>query len=172
MSGLNEWSRYKSWVKGERGSLLPLTFGFFIIILLLIFVLVDFSSVMMRQRVLIQENEFALMKASHQLSQSRYFLFGLKGNFSNNEFRVPIDCSGARSAYFSEINLVNIDKYAENSRIESESGSIEIIRFDCDGYKVYGEVAAKYVLPLQATALGISAFMVRANGSATNQYNR
>ena len=158
--------------RGERGSLLPLTFGFFIIALILIFVLVNFSSVMMRQRILIQENEFALMEASHQLNKTRYYLFGLDQNLVNSEFRVPIDCADARSAYLREIALVNIDKYAMRSVTDKEVGVIEVVSFACDGNKVNGEVAATYVLPLQAETLGLSAFTVRANGSATNQYNR
>ena len=159
-------------LRGERGSLLPLTFGFFFITLLLIFVLVNFSSVMMRQRTLIQENEFALMEARHQLSKTRYYLFGLDRNLLNSEFRVPIDCANARSAYFTEIELINIDKYATRSVIDKKLGVIEVVSFACDGNKVNGEIAATYVLPLQAATLGLSAFTVRANGSATNQYNR
>ncbi len=156
----------------ERGSLMPLTFGFFLISLLIIFILVDFSSVMLRQRVLIQENELALMRSSHQLSRSRYYLFGLDQNLSNSEFKVPINCSDAKSAYLDEVDLINSNKYSSDSTGNNFLGNIEVIQFQCDGYKVVGEVSATYVLPLQANALGMTSFTVRASGSATNQYNR
>lgn len=171
ITNLVNWRRFSS-IRGERGSLLPLTFGFFLITLLLIFILVDFSSVMMRQRVLIQENEFALMKASHQISNLNYYLFGLKSNFAENEFRVPINCSSARTAYLSEIELINNEKYSTDLVFSEKLGAIEINSFECDGYKVTAGVSATYVLPLQAPTLGITTFKVSANGSATNQYNR
>ena len=79
----------------ERGSLSPLIFGYFIILMAAAFTIADISAVYIDRRELISNTEAALYRATGELDRDRYYrgtglttAAGSKANASN----VPIDC--------------------------------------------------------------------------------
>ena len=92
-------------IREENGSLAPLIIGLFLIVSLTSISIIDFSSVILKQRILDQNNERALQRAAHEIDLGQYYIHGLdqysasKG-VGNREYRIPIDCKKAYQTYW------------------------------------------------------------------------
>ena len=64
-------------IREENGSLAPLIIGLFLIVSLTSISIIDFSSVILKQRILDQNNERALQRAAHEIDLGQYYLHGL-----------------------------------------------------------------------------------------------
>jgi hypothetical protein len=90
----------------DRGSLSLLTFGLFLILLVLAFETINISASFLVKRELLHVGESAIQRATHSLALDRYYQsnFILDSIASGVErLRVPIDCEQARSTFYSEI---------------------------------------------------------------------
>ena len=162
----------------EDGSLAPLVFGLFLLTLLTSAIVVDYSSVILKQRILVQHNERALQRAAHSINLGAYYIDGLD-QFSvldsseqtrSVKYRVPLDCRKALAVYRDEI--VNSLITSELERIhtpDEDTNSWRIDSFSCDGSTVRGKISQITSLPFQLPLLGIFQTTIHASASAFSQ---
>ena len=167
--------------RAEDGSLAPLVIGLFLIASLTSIVLVDYSSVILKQRLLDQNNERALQRAAHEIDLGHYYTHGLDkftitGHQSSSEFRVPIDCKKAFRIYweelFSSITIKDIGQGLNDGETQSQSqDGWRIESFTCDGDSVYASVSQHTPLPFQLPTLRIYEATIHAKASAYSVTN-
>ena len=112
-------------IREENGSLAPLIIGLFLIVSLTSMSIIDSSSVVLKQRILDQNNERALQRAAHEIDLGQYYMHGLdqyaasKG-VGNREYRIPIDCKKAYQTYWEELfSSINTKEFESNSEVSS-----------------------------------------------------
>jgi len=91
----------------DEGSLIILTLTLFLLLVVTSLGMVDISDNFLAKRQLIEVGEVAISSAAHQLSLSRYYSGNILMDTSGadgSQFRIPIDCSKALSAFTSEIS--------------------------------------------------------------------
>jgi len=95
----------------ETGSLVILIFTFFLLLLILIFGIMNVSDAFLAKRELIGIGEVAISKAAHQISLDRYYSGNIlmdQSGADGSNFRIPIDCGGAWTAFESEVATSNL----------------------------------------------------------------
>jgi hypothetical protein len=165
----------------EDGSLAPLVIGLFLIASLTSIALVDYSSVILKQRLLDQNNERALQRAAHEIDLGHYYTHGLDkftvvGGESSSEFRVPIDCKKAYRTYWEELfNSITIKDFGtglDNGETQSHfQDGWRIESFTCDGDSVYASISQHTPLPFQLPILRIYEATIHAKASAYSVTN-
>ena len=140
----------------ERGSLSPLIFGYFIILMAAAFAITDISAVYIDRRELISNTEAALYRATGELDRERYYLgtgpttaAGNKANASN----VPIDCDVAWQTFRNDIPT-----------------EAAVMRFSCDGRKVSATVEREKILPFQFRIMSLLSFTNRIEATVVAEY--
>ena len=160
----------------ETGSISPLIIFYFTIIVTLIFLISNVASAYIARRDLISRAESALLIASQELDEYRYYFgspltrFLAEQEISNGSLRVPIDCADASRSFqaamssFSINGLDNQTGSPQSKRTESESfgsGNLQIESISCDGYDLAAQVSEIHELPFQLRALGIRTHLNR-----------
>ena len=119
----------------SRGSLIPLSFGFFLLAMCLSFISINIASAYSVKKDLTNVAESAINKSAQSINSLAYY--GQINRFSNNK-RVPLDCMAANIEFHSLIKQVQI------------SGKIiQVSSFNCQLYEVSAEVFIVGDLPIQ-----------------------
>ena len=108
----------------ESGSLVPLTSGLFLVLLILSLGIVNVGDSYLGKRELIQIAEAAAQVGAHQLELQSYYGDGAS-DASQVSNRIPIDCSAAQSA---------VDAFIRDSNLRGEG--IALTTFGCHDNQV------------------------------------
>ena len=168
-------------IREENGSLAPLVIGLFLIVSLTSISVVDFSSVILKQRILDQNNERALQRAAHEIDLGQYYTHGLdqysvsKGA-EKSEYRIPIDCKKAYQTYWEELfSSINSKEFESSSEVISTQiqyrNGWRIESFNCDGNTISARVFQHTPLPFQLPIFGIYEATIQASASAYSATN-
>lgn len=124
----------------DHGSLSILTFGLFLILLILAFETINISASFLVKRELLHIGESAIQRATHSLALDRYY----QSNFILDSItdgvarlRVPIDCEQARSTFYSEIATGQLRGHP-----------IAVENWRCEGDRLDARIGLKYQPPL------------------------
>lgn len=126
----------------SRGSLIPLSFGFFLISLSLIFISINIGSAFSAKRELINVGESAIQRSAHEIDKIAYYL---ELNRFTLQKRIPIDCGQARDVFFQSLS---------NSTVSGKR--IKVINFDCNIFEVTAEISISGKLPIDIPFQGFS----------------
>jgi hypothetical protein len=119
----------------SRGSLIPLSFGFFLIAICLAFASINISTAYSLKKELANIGETAINKAAHSINLFAYY--GEINRFQSNK-RVPLDCQAANSSFS---NLVQ--------SIDLSGKKISVERFTCDLYELSAQISVTGRMPIQ-----------------------
>ena len=119
----------------SRGSLIPLSFGFFLIAISLAFISINISTAYALKKELTNIGEAAINKASHSINLFAYY--GEINRYQSNK-RVPLDCQAASSSFSNLIQSIDLsDK------------KITVERFTCDLYELSAQISVTGIMPIQ-----------------------
>ena len=119
----------------SRGSLIPLSFGFFLIAISLAFISVNISTAYALKKELTNIGEAAISKAAHSINLFAYY--GEINRYQSNK-RVPLDCQAASSSFSNLIQSIDLsDK------------KITVERFTCDLYELSAQISVTGIMPIQ-----------------------
>jgi len=88
-----------------------LIFTLFLLLLILIFGIMNISDAFLAKRELVGIGEVAVSKAAHQISLDRYYSGNIlmdQSGADGSNFRIPIDCGSAWTAFESEVASSNL----------------------------------------------------------------
>ena len=126
---VGSWFKHKS-----RGSLIPLSFGFFLIAMTLSFISINISAAYAAKKELTNIGEAAMNSAAHSINL--LFYYGETNRFDSKK-RVPLDCQEAGSKFYSLIKGAQV------------SGKvINIEHFNCNLYEVTAQISIIAQLPI------------------------
>jgi hypothetical protein len=126
----------KKWLNHQsRGSLIPLSFGFFLLAMSLSFISINIASAYAVKKELTNLAEKVINKSAQSINTPAYYM--QINRFSDNK-RVPIDCLAARIKFNTLIAIAQIS-----------GKSIQVNLFDCQLYEVSAEVSIIGDLPIQ-----------------------
>jgi hypothetical protein len=125
---------------GSEGSLMPLSFGFFIIALSLLFVSININAAYSTKKELINLGEAAIQRAAHEMDTIAYYLE--LNRFSFNK-KMPINCPAASNKFRELISQAQVSGYP-----------INIDKFDCSLFEISAEISISGVLPVKIPMLG------------------
>jgi len=108
----------------ESGSLVPLTSGLFLVLLILSLGIVNLGDSYLGKRELIQVAEAAAQVGAHQLDTQSYYGDGISDSSQLGD-RIPIDCLAAQSS---------VDAYVRTSNLRGET--IALATFGCHDNQV------------------------------------
>jgi hypothetical protein len=143
----------------SQGSLIPLSFGFFLISLSILFISININAAYASKKELINLGEGAIQRAAHEIDLFSYYLE--LNRFSSNK-RVPINCIAARSKF---VDLIS------NSQISGHDVNIE--SFDCSLFEISAKISIYGKMPVQVPILGSlnnEKFMITATVGANSPY--
>lgn len=138
----------------DRGSLSVLIMSLFMASLLTLFILTDISSVYIAKRALTQSTEAAAQRGARNLNYEAYYSSKYNAlTFIENltpsaqqDPGIPIDCSKGRAdAESSFEDLREVQRRQSGLKLES----MQIERFECDGFQIALETSAEVALPFQ-----------------------
>lgn len=125
----------KKWIGGvNRGSLIPLSFGLFLITITLSFISINVSAAYAAKKELTNIGEQVINTAAHSINLPLYYA---EINKFDSKKRVPLDCLEARLKFYSLINQVSVS----NKPVNVES-------FTCDLYQVRSQISISARLPI------------------------
>lgn len=123
----------------SKGSLIPLSFGFFIISLSLLFISVNVNAIYASKKELINLGEAAIQRASHEIDITAYYL---ELNRFSSIKKIPINCFAAKSKFHDLINKSQIhghDVYVED--------------FNCSVFEISAKIAISGHMPIRIPML-------------------
>ena len=126
---VGSWFKYKS-----RGSLIPLSFGFFLIAMTLSFISINISAAYAAKKELTNIGEAAINSSAHSINL--LFYYGEINRFDSKK-RVPLNCQEASSKFYTLIS---------QSRVSDKV--ISINSFNCDLYEVSAQISITAQLPI------------------------
>ena len=136
-------SRLKSIITGKsRGSLIPLSFGFFIISLSLLFISINLNAAYATKKELINLGESAVQRSAHEIDALAYYL---ELNRFNQNKRIPIDCQAAKSVFY---NIV--------SKMDLSGHQIDVEEFNCSLFEISAKISVVGKMPLNIPLLGLA----------------
>lgn len=119
----------------SRGSLIPLSFGFFILAMTLTFVSINVASAYSVKKQLTNLAEGAINKSAQSINLLAYYK---EVNRFSSVKRVPLDCYAAEGEFYQLINKVRLhDK------------QITVDYFKCEMYEVSAQVSIIGRMPIQ-----------------------
>jgi hypothetical protein len=119
----------------SRGSLIPLSFGFFILAMTLTFVSINVASAYSVKKQLTNLAEGAINKSAQSINLLAYYA---EVNRFSSVKRVPLDCYAAEGKFYQLINKVRLhDK------------QITVDYFKCEMYEVSAQVSIIGRMPIQ-----------------------
>ena len=119
----------------SRGSLIPLSFGFFLIAICLAFISINISSAYAVKRELNNIGEAAINKAAHSINLFAYY--GELNRYQSQK-HVPLDCQVANNEF---VRLI------QNADISGKE--INIDKFKCDLYELSAQISLNARMPIQ-----------------------
>jgi hypothetical protein len=119
----------------SRGSLIPLSFGFFLIAICLAFISINVSTAYALKKELTNIGEAAINKAAHSINLFAYY--GEINRYQSNK-RVPLDCLAANTSFS---NLIQV--------IDLSGKKITVERFNCDLYELSAQISVAGRMPIQ-----------------------
>jgi len=119
----------------SRGSLIPLSFGFFLISICLAFISINISTAYALKKELSNIGEAAINKAAHSINLFAYY--GEINRYQSNK-RVPLDCQAASSSFNNLIQSIDLS-----------GKKITVERFNCDFYELSAQISIAGRLPIQ-----------------------
>lgn len=119
----------------SRGSLIPLSFGFFLIAICLAFISINISTAYALKKELSNIGEAAINKAAHSINLFAYY--GEINRYQSNK-RVPLDCQAASSSFNNLIQSIDLS-----------GKKITVERFNCDFYELSAQISITGRLPIQ-----------------------
>ena len=119
----------------SRGSLIPLSFGFFLIAICLAFISINLSTAYALKKELSNIGEAAINKAAQSINLFAYY--GEINRFQSNK-RVPLDCQEASNSFSNLIQALDLS-----------GKKITIERFNCDLYEISAQISVAGRMPMQ-----------------------
>ena len=119
----------------SRGSLIPLSFGFFLIAICLAFISINLSTAYALKKELSNIGEAAINKAAQSINLFAYY--GEINRFQSNK-RVPLDCQEASNSFSNLIQALDLS-----------GKKITIERFNCDLYEISAQISVAGRMPIQ-----------------------
>lgn len=119
----------------SRGSLIPLSFGFFLMAVTLTFISVNIASAYSVKKQLTNIAEAAINKSAQSINSLAYYA---QVNRFNKDKRVPIDCLAAQQKFYTLINQVRL--YEKQIKVD---------QFTCELYEVSAQVSISGEMPIQ-----------------------
>ena len=133
-------TKIKSVCKGRsQGSLMPLSFGFFIIALSLLFVSININAAYSTKKELINLGEAAIQRAAHEMDSIAYYLELNRFSFDK---KMPINCPAASNKFRELISQGKVSGYP-----------INIDKFNCSLFEISAEISISGVLPVKIPML-------------------
>lgn len=124
-----------SWLNDKsRGSLIPLSFGFFLIAMTLSFISINISAAYAAKKELTNIGEAAINSSAHSIDL--LFYYGEINRFDSKK-RVPLNCQEASSKFYTLIS---------QSRVSDKV--IKVDSFNCDLYEVGAQISITAQLPI------------------------
>ena len=123
----------------SAGSLIPLSFGFFLITLSLLFMSININAAYATKKELINIGEGAIQKSAQELDYIAYYLELNRFNFRKS---VPINCISARNKFYNLISQVQISRH-----------DIHIQNFDCNLFSISAEISVSGQYPIKIPLL-------------------
>jgi hypothetical protein len=145
--------------KSDRGSLIPLSFGFFLISMTLIFISINISSAYAVKRQLTNVAEAAINKFAHEINLPTYY--AQLNRFSPVK-KVPLDCFAATKTF---------SQLIDHSPLHGTRINIEEI--DCTLYSISAKVSVMAKLPIQIPFFSLnnlSSLIIRTQVGASSDY--
>ena len=119
----------------SRGSLIPLSFGFFLIAICLAFISINLSTAYALKKELSNIGEAAINKAAQSINLFAYY--GEINRYLSNK-RVPLDCQEANNSFSNLIQSLDLS-----------GKKITIERFNCDLYELSAQISVAGRMPIQ-----------------------
>jgi hypothetical protein len=119
----------------SRGSLIPLSFGFFLIAISLAFISINISTAYTLKKELTNIGETAINKAAHSINLFAYY--GEINRYQSNK-RVPLDCQVANISFSNSLRAVDLS-----------GKKITVERFNCDLYELSAQISVTGKMPIQ-----------------------
>ena len=126
---VGSWFKHKS-----RGSLIPLSFGFFLIAMSLSFISINISAAYAAKKELTNIGEAAINSSAHSINLLFYYS---EINRFDSKKRVPLNCQEASSKFYALIS---------QSRVSDKV--IKVDSFNCDLYEVSAQISISAQLPI------------------------
>jgi hypothetical protein len=124
-----------SWLgEKSRGSLIPLSFGFFLIAMTLSFISINISAAYAAKKELTNIGEAAINSAAQSINL--LFYYG-EINIFDSKKRVPLNCQEAGRKFYA---LISQSKVSDKL--------IKVERFNCDLYEVSAQISITARLPI------------------------
>lgn len=123
----------------SSGSLMPLSFGFFIIALSLLFISININAAYATKKDLTNLGEAAIQRAAHELDKIAYYL---ELNRFSLDKKIPIDCSAASSKFRDLISVAQVSGH-----------TINIDEFNCSIFEISARISVSGDLPLKIPML-------------------
>lgn len=118
----------------SRGSLIPLSFGFFLLAITLTFISINVASAYSVKKQLTNLAEAAINKSAQSINTFAYYA---EVNRFNRQKRVPIDCLSAQDKFYKLINQARLHEK-----------QIQVDFFKCELYEVSAQVSIAGKLPI------------------------
>jgi len=129
---------------GSSGSLMPLSFGFLVIAISLIFVSVNVNAAYSTKKDLTNFGESAIQRAAHEMDEIAYYLE--LNRFHLNK-KMPINCAAAAAKF---TDLISIAQVSGNP--------ISIDEFNCSIFEISARISVSGDLPLKIPMLRWESF--------------
>ena len=126
---VGSWFKHKS-----RGSLIPLSFGFFLIAMTLSFISINISAAYAAKKELTNIGEAAINSSAHSINLLFYYS---EINRFDSKKRVPLNCQEASSKFYALVS---------QSRVSDKV--IKVDSFNCDLYEVSAQISISAQLPI------------------------
>jgi hypothetical protein len=119
----------------SRGSLIPLSFGFFLLAMTLTFISINIASAYSVKKQLINLAEAAINKSAQSINSLAYYT---EVNRFSREKRVPLDCTAAQAKFYQLITQARL-----------HGKQINVDYFKCELYEVSAQVSVAGQMPIQ-----------------------
>ena len=119
----------------SRGSLLPLSFSFFLLAMTLTFISINVASAYSVKKQLTNLAEDAINKSAQSINSLAYYA---EVNRFSSEKRVPLDCIAAQAKFYQLINQLRL-----------HGKQINVDYFKCELYEVSAQVSIAGNMPIQ-----------------------
>jgi hypothetical protein len=127
----------------SRGSLIPLSFGFFLLAMTLTFISINVASAYSVKKQLTNLAEAAINRSAQSINTLAYYA---EINRFNREKRVPLDCLSAQGKFYQLINQARLHEK-----------QIKVDHFKCELYEVSAQVSIEGKMPIQIPFMESSA---------------
>ena len=126
---------FKKFIFGKsNGSLIPLSFGFFLISLSLLFISINVSVAYASKKELINVGEAAIQRAAHEIDTLAYYLE--LNRFLSNK-KIPINCSAAEAKFKDLISKAKINGH-----------DILVEDFNCSYFEISAKISISGEMPV------------------------